>query len=153
MKAILVATDGSECGTAALKAAAEKASAAGAQLVVLAVTARDLETRPLSEEIGEYARVERLAGGEAEARRVLAEDVLAEAKAIVGDRPELDALYVLRTGNAAQEILACARERAADMLFLGSRGRGLLGAFFLGSVSREVAGAAGCPVVIVPKGR
>lgn len=153
MKVILVATDGSEGGTAALREAADKATADGAQLLVLTVATRDLGISTMSEEIGEYARGERLAGGEAEGRRVVAEDILAEAKAIVGDRRELKAIYISRAGNPAQEILACARERSADVLYLGSRGRGPLGALFLGSVSREVVGAAGCSVVIVLKDR
>lgn len=151
MKVILVATDGSEGGTAALKEAADKATADGAHLLVLTVATRDFGISTMSEEIGEYAREEHLAGGEAEGRRVVAEDILADAKTIVGDRRELKAIYISRAGNPAQEILACARERSADVLYLGSRGRGPFGAFFLGSVSREVVGAAGCSVVIVPK--
>ena len=151
MSVILVAIDGSEGGTAALKAAADTAAADGAQLVVLAVTTRDLGVSSLSEEIREYAREEHLAGGEAEGRRVLAEDILAGAKKIVTSRKGLKAIYISRAGDPAEEILACARERSADVLFLGSRGRCPLGAFFLGSVSRKVAGAAGCSVAIVPK--
>jgi nucleotide-binding universal stress UspA family protein len=150
---ILVATDGSEGGTAALREAADKAAADGAQIIVLTVTTRDLGISSFSEEIGEYAREEHLGGGEAEGRRVLAEDILAQAKKIVGDRKELKAIYISRAGDPAEEILACSRERSADALFLGSRGRGPLGAFLLGGVSRKVAGAAGCSVVIVPKDR
>lgn len=153
MKVILVATDGSETGTAALKEAAARASTDSAQLVVLTVAARDFGFGTTSEEIEEYAREEHLAGGEAEGRRAVAEDILAEAKEIVGDRRQLNASYISRAGDAAEEILACAHERAADALFLGSRGQGLLGAIVLGSVSRRVAGAAGCSVVIVPKDR
>lgn len=153
MSVILVAIDGSEGGTAALKAAADKAVADGAQLVVLAVTTRDLGISSLSDEIGEFSREEHLAGGEAEGRRVLAEDILAGAKRLVGDRKGLKAIYISRAGDPAEEILGCARERSADVLYVGSRGRGALGAFILGGVSRKVAAAAGCPVVIVPKER
>lgn len=151
MTVVLVATDGSDGGTAALKAAADKASTEGAELVVLAVATRDLETGSASEEVGEYARAEHLKGGRAEGRGAVAEDILAEAKEIVGDRPGLTASYVSRAGDAAEEILTCAREHSADVIYLGSRGLDALGAFFLGSVSRHVAGASGCHVVIVPK--
>jgi hypothetical protein len=82
---------------------ADNASADGAQLLVLAVTARDLETSSMSQEIGEYARVEHLAGGEAEGRRVLA-DILAGAKRIVGGRKELKAICISRAGDSAEEI-------------------------------------------------
>jgi nucleotide-binding universal stress UspA family protein len=153
MNVILVATDGSDGGTAALKEAAAKASADGARLLVLTVAARDLGLGTMSKEVEEYAREEHLAGGEAEGRRAVAEDILAEAKEIVGDRRQLNAGYISRAGDAAEEILACVREHAANVLFLGSRGHGPLGAIFLGSVSRKVAGAAGCSVVVVPKDR
>jgi nucleotide-binding universal stress UspA family protein len=153
MSVILVAIDGSEGGSAALKEATDKAAVDGAQLIVLAVTTRDLGISSLSEEIEEYSREEHLAGGEAEGRRVLAEDILAGAKKIVASRKGVKAIYISRAGDPAEEILACARERSADMLFLGSRGRSALGAFILGGVSRKVAAAAGCSVVIVPKDR
>jgi nucleotide-binding universal stress UspA family protein len=150
MKVILVATDGSEGGTAALKEAVLKASAERVNLVVLTVAARDLGLSTMSEEVEEYAREEHLAGGEAEGRLAMAEDILAEAKEIVGDRWQLNASYISRAGDATEEILACVREWNADVLFLGSSGRSPLGAIFLGSVSRKVAGAARCSVIIVP---
>jgi hypothetical protein len=61
---------------------------------------------------------------------VLADDLLAGAKRVVGDRKELKAIYISRAGDPAEEILACTR-----------------------GVSRKVAAAAGCSVVIVPKDR
>jgi hypothetical protein len=39
-----------------------------------------------------------------------------------------------------------------DVLVCGSRGYGPLRAALLGSVSRRVAGAAQCPVIVVPRG-
>ena len=151
MTVILVATDGSDGGTAALKEAADKAAAEGARLVVLAVATRDHETGPAGEEISEYARVEHLKGGRAEGRRAVAEDILAEAKEIVGDRRGLTASYISRAGDAAEEILTCAREHSADVIYVGSRGLNALSALFVGSVSREVAGVSGWHVVIVSK--
>jgi len=153
MSVILVAIDGSEGSVTALRQAAGKAAVDGADLVVLAVTARDLGISSLSGEITEYSREEHLQGGEAEGRRVLAEDILAGAKRLLGDLKGLKATYISRAGDPVDEILECARERSADALYLGSRGRGALGAFILGSVSRRVAAAADCPVVIVPKER
>jgi nucleotide-binding universal stress UspA family protein len=153
MSVILVAIDGSEGCVAALRQAADKAAADGAELIVLAVTVRDLGISSLSGEIREYAREEHLLGGEAEGRQVLAEDILEGAKKIVAGRKALKAIFISRAGDPAEEILDCARERSADLLYLGSRGRGALGAFILGGVSRKVAGAASCKVVIVPKDR
>jgi nucleotide-binding universal stress UspA family protein len=152
-RVLLAATDGSEGATAALKKAAAAATTDRAQLVVLTVTPRDLRASGRAvDDLREFARVERLAGGEAEASSLLAEDILKQANRTLGDccggiEPE----YVSRTGDPVEEILACAQERAAATLYLGSRGLGPLGALFLGSVSKHVAHAAACPVVIVPK--
>jgi nucleotide-binding universal stress UspA family protein len=152
MSVILVATDGSEGGTAALKEAVKMALHSGAELVVLTVTPSiRRRSTPSSQELMEYSRAEHLAGGEAEAMGLVADDILAEAKAIVEDQGHPKASYTSRVGDPASEILACARECSPETLVLGSRGRGPLGAFLLGSVSRKVADAATCPVSIVPK--
>jgi nucleotide-binding universal stress UspA family protein len=53
-------------------------------------------------------------------------------------------------GPAADRILAVCREEQADLVVMGSRGRGELKAALLGSVSSKVASNAPCPCVIVP---
>ena len=148
-KVFLVVTDGSEGGTAALRKAADFAATENAELVVLAVMPRDIESRTMAGEARNYARAEHLAGGVVEAGSFVAENILEEAKAIVEGRHDVKASYISRAGVPAEEIVACARERSADMLFVGSRGRGPLGAFFQGSVSRRVADLAPCTVEIV----
>jgi nucleotide-binding universal stress UspA family protein len=149
MNVVLVATDGSESSIAALKQAAGIASSHGAQLLVLTVISTNRESGSISDALNEYARAEHF-DGETEARSVIAENILAEAKAIVADRHDLKAIYISRAGDPAEEILACAREHLADVVLLGCRGRGPLGAFWFGSVSRRVADAADCSVTIVP---
>jgi nucleotide-binding universal stress UspA family protein len=52
-------------------------------------------------------------------------------------------------GDAANSIVAVARELEAALIVIGSHGRGLRSAV-LGSVSHAVATSANCPVVIVP---
>jgi nucleotide-binding universal stress UspA family protein len=152
MSVFLVATDGSVGGTSAVREAAKLAAGQDAELVVLTVTPRDLAPRTETDEIREFARTEHLSS-ELEARSLIAEDILAEAKAIVGERGGLKATYTSRAGDPAKEILACARQRAASMIILGSRGYGALGAFLYGSVSRKVADLAPCTVTIVPPTR
>lgn len=51
-------------------------------------------------------------------------------------------------GDPAEELLLLARERKPDLLVLGSHGRGTIGRFFLGSVSKKVAEEAACSVRI-----
>jgi nucleotide-binding universal stress UspA family protein len=52
-------------------------------------------------------------------------------------------------GRPADVILAIADEAAADVIVLGSRGRGEIASMLLGSVSSEVAGRASCSVLVV----
>jgi len=55
---------------------------------------------------------------------------------------------IKKIGNAAEEILKAAKEEAAEMIIIGSRGK-RAGHLFMGSVSREVANSSDIPVLIV----
>lgn len=54
-------------------------------------------------------------------------------------------------GIAAERLADLADEEEADMIVVGSRGRGAFKAAFLGSVSRDLIGVARRPVLVVPK--
>lgn len=55
---------------------------------------------------------------------------------------------VLKHGNPAAEIVDTAKEEEADLIFLGARGKGLLGRAFLGSVSEQVVKLADRSVMV-----
>ena len=55
----------------------------------------------------------------------------------------------VQEGPATKVLLAEAD--GADLVVVGTRGRGRLAGALLGSVSRQVAAAAPCPVVVIPK--
>ena len=58
----------------------------------------------------------------------------------------------VRTGDPAHEIVACARERAASVIVIGSRGQTGIRRLVLGSVARGVLLQAPCSVLIVHDG-
>jgi nucleotide-binding universal stress UspA family protein len=55
-------------------------------------------------------------------------------------------------GYAAEGLADLADEEGAEMIVVGSRGRGAFKAAFLGSVSTSLIGVARCPVLVVPPG-
>jgi nucleotide-binding universal stress UspA family protein len=124
----LVGYDGSEAAHRAVGLAAELAGDSGDVGVVHVMS----------------PRVE--AGVDQEAQQ---EDLLAEARRSVGERGKA-AATLRRRGDPARELIESARELEADLLVVGSRGRGALSFALLGSVSSAVAAGAGCPVLVVP---
>lgn len=62
---------------------------------------------------------------------------------------EIDFFVHARIGEPVKEILDVAREIGADMIVLGSHGRGAMGRLLIGSVSEAVLHGAECPVLVV----
>lgn len=120
---ILVAVDESAASEAAVRVAAQIAIALKADVSVLHAH------KPAFSESGP---------GTAEGRAVRA---LTEAG--------IPARIEVRSGDAADEILAAVRTLRPDLLVMGSRGRSNVVGMLLGSVSQEVVARAGCPVLLV----
>jgi Ala-tRNA(Pro) deacylase len=57
--------------------------------------------------------------------------------------------WELRGGNTADEIILAAREWSADVIVIGTHGRGRLGTLVLGSTAQSVLTKAPCPVLEV----
>ena len=72
-----------------------------------------------------------------------------------GDRARAGGLTVETTvkgGQPAREILALADRAQADMLVIGTHGRGGVEHLLLGSVAEKIMRKASCPVLVVPPG-
>jgi nucleotide-binding universal stress UspA family protein len=78
-----------------------------------------------------------------------AEAVLEEAVARVDGAAEVPVERVTLEGPPARMLIEAAR--GADLLVVGTRGRGGFKGLLLGSVSQQVLHHAPCPVVVVPK--
>jgi nucleotide-binding universal stress UspA family protein len=82
-------------------------------------------------------------------KRVAAEKELAsasfEVEKAIGVAPKLE----VRAGNPAYEITEAASALGADLIVVGSRGRGAVKRLLLGSVADRVAHLATVPVLIV----
>jgi len=63
-------------------------------------------------------------------------------------RPGLLTEYVVCVGRAADEIVRQAADLKADLVIVGSRGRGPLATTLLGSVAAEVVDRSPCPVLV-----
>lgn len=138
MGRIVVGVDGSEGADAALAWAIGEARLRGARLEVV-----HSFTYPIMGDLPTVADADALFVQEAEA--ILERTV---ARSEVGD-VEFDARVV--RGSAAAVLLDAARD--ADLLVVGSRGRGGFAGLVLGSVSQQCAQHAPCPIVIVPSPR
>jgi nucleotide-binding universal stress UspA family protein len=66
--------------------------------------------------------------------------------------PTIDVERVLRDGPAVETILGLADEVRADLIVMGTHGRGGLGRLLLGSVAEQVLRRAHCPVLFVKAG-
>lgn len=138
---ILMPTDFSAGSEAAWRAAQRLAGALGAELVLLHVF---VET-PLFFE-GPFAG-ERVREVYASARAWVQEQLdkwAADARAT-----GRTVRAALRTGVPYQEIVAAARDEGADLVVLGTHGRGGLDRALLGSVADRVIRTAPCPVMTI----
>lgn len=132
---ILAGYDGSTGSEHALSWAAREARSRGIALTVCHAWAPGFTALPGQAAVAGLARH----GGE----RVIA-DGLRQARDLMGPgevRP------LLISGQATAVL--CDHSHDADMLVVGSRGRGGVGGMLLGSVSWQVAAHARCPVVVV----
>ena len=145
---IVCGVDGSAEARAALQVAAGLAERLRLRLVVAHVAEPayipPAAAASLGGPAGRYAVMEEVESQEENAERLL-EEVLANSGLVHAERRAA-------VGVPDEWLADLADEEDAELLVVGSRGRGAFRAAFLGSVSGSLVGVARCPVLIVPPG-
>jgi len=139
MKQFLVPIDGSEGSNAAIDEALELAHEVGAQVTFAFV-------RKAPSSLLGYPYYERLLRAELANARATID--AAGSKALDAG---IDSRSEILEGDPVDEILSFADNERADLIVMGSRGRGALAGALLGSVSSGVAQHASVPVLIAKK--
>jgi nucleotide-binding universal stress UspA family protein len=138
---VLCPTDFSEFSSAASTYAAALAASYGSSLRLLHV----LTPFPIVAPFGDVPGDVRLY----ESQRTQGDQALAAEAARIR-RPGFTVDVELRDGSAVHEILAAAEEWPADVIVLGTHGRGGMERLVLGSVAEKVLRKARCAVLAVP---
>jgi len=138
---ILCGVDGSQPARLALRHAVRLARMLGLRLVVAHVVQLPLS----SPGVGPTAR---------QLMTVPIDDLLASGSAlldkILEEEEVVDATRRVVLGFPGDRLADLADEEAAELIIVGSRGRGAVKAALLGSVSADVIGVARRPVLVVP---
>jgi nucleotide-binding universal stress UspA family protein len=144
---ILIAVDGSELASKALRHAFALAKGTQAKLIVLTATDPSVPIAPGAEimMVDTGAIIADLEKAKAEG----AKTVLAEARELARDAGlAVQTLHV--PGHLpADAIIAAAKEQGADLIVMGSHGRRGLGRLLLGSQAAEVLARSTIPVLVV----
>jgi len=140
MRRIVVGVDGSPGSVAALSWAAGLAVETGAELE--AVTAWELSYAWIDGYAPDIVRWAEEARRDAEAR-------LGAAITAAGVSAQMTVTRTVVEGATAQALLDASKD--ADLLVVGSRGRGGFAGLLLGSVSQQCVHHARVPVTVVPQ--
>jgi nucleotide-binding universal stress UspA family protein len=136
-RTVVVATDLSPTSEAATTAALDLASNLGARLLAVSV----VDPGALRLPGGRYlARVDKV---RAERER-FAQELVARGRSM-----GVAVDFLVWEGDPGEAIIDAAQAEHADMIVVGSHGRGTVGRFLIGSVSDHVVRNASCPVLVV----
>ena len=136
IRRILLATDVSEASEVATDWAFALAEQTGADLLVVSVIDPH-ELHKESQRTGlRWDQVRDL-------RQAAAQELVAR-----GRPTGLDVRFLVWTGDPGESIVSAAEAETADLIVVGTHGRGPIGRLFLGSVSEHVLRNAPCPVLV-----
>jgi nucleotide-binding universal stress UspA family protein len=136
IRRILLATDLGAASEVATDWAFALAERNGADLLVVSV----IDPRELRQE----SQRTRLRWDQVRDRRQAAAQEL-----VARGRPTgLNVSFLVWTGDPGESIVSAAEAEAADLIVVGTHGRGTIGRLLLGSVSQHVVRHAPCPVLV-----
>ena len=140
---IILAIDGSEFSTAAVRRVASMSWPAGSRVLLLAVVRSDvlLVSDFFISATAEIAKILQEEGDRAETRLRELVPVLAAAQLSVATRVE--------RGDARSTIVETAETQRCDLIVVGSHGRTGIPRLVLGSVAAHVVAHASCDVLVV----
>ena len=143
---ILVGVDGSESALKAVALAAALSEAHDAQLVFVHV----VQLSAIADQVLKISATEHLKENPKGIMEKLSQNVLDQARkhALQAGALEERITTVTTDGNQARQLIQAAKRRKADLIVLGSRGRGRMEGLLLGSVSQKIAALAPCPCLI-----
>jgi nucleotide-binding universal stress UspA family protein len=145
---ILVATDGSETAWKAVRYAVDLARQAGAAITAVSVIDKSLL---LAQSIPAVAAPTRLAEPVEDYLRQAAEAYIERAERLCR-KSGIKFGKVIRTGHPVDEIVKEAKRSKADLIVMGSHGRGIMRAAVLGSIAFGVIHRdTKIPVLVVRK--
>lgn len=147
-RSIVCGVDGSPDSQAALTVAAQFADRLGSTLILAHVAepayVAYAAAYPLGGTAGPLTVAEETESKEEDSARLLGR------VAVAAGLPDAERRTAI--GHPAERLAELADEENAELIVVGSRGRGALKSAFLGSVSYSLVGIARCPVLIVPPG-
>ncbi len=137
---LLLATDLSEASSAATEQAFDLAGRLGASLLVVSV----IDPGSLLLPGGRFhSRIDQVRDRRASIAQSLVER---------GRTEGIPVSFLVWDGDPGDMIVSAAEAEHADMVVVGSHGRGAVGRLLLGSVSEHVVRHAPCPVLVVRPG-
>ena len=143
---IVVGVDGSDSAARAIAIAAGLSQTHGAQLVLVHV----VQLSAIADQVLKISATEHLKENPKTIMEKLSQEVLDKARKVATDNgaDEAKIATVTSDGNQAKQIIQVAKRRKADLIVLGSRGRGRMEGLLLGSVSQKIAALAPCACLI-----
>ncbi|HYM82741.1 MAG TPA: universal stress protein [Candidatus Dormibacteraeota bacterium] len=137
IRKVLLATDLSHASAAATDEAFELTARLGIPLLIVSV----IDPGQLRLPGGRFGqRVDQVRSQREQVAQELVEQ---------GRRMGVAVSFLIWEGDPGESIIEAARSEAADLIIVGSHGRGAVGRFLIGSVSDHVVRNASCPVLVV----